>query len=82
MLGKGSPWHAKSAAVSPEQHTEFCFFCCGEEVGLFKACLFSYYYLFFILLYRGLCIAFNSKNLAGSVLALCLVFLLFWQIII
>jgi rod shape determining protein RodA len=34
------------------------------------------------MLYRGLSVAFNAKNLAGTVLALCLVFLLFWQIII
>jgi rod shape determining protein RodA len=81
MLGKGfSLGTQNQLRFLPEQHTDFAFSVWGEEWG-FLGCLLLLF-LFFILLYRGLCIAFNSKNLAGSVLAICLVFLLFWQIII
>ena len=81
LLGKGfSLGTQNQLRFLPEQHTDFAFSVWGEEWG-FLGCIFLLF-LFFLLLYRGLCIAFNSKNLAGAVLALCLVFLLFWQIII
>jgi rod shape determining protein RodA len=81
LLGKGfSLGTQNQLRFLPEQHTDFAFSVWGEEWG-FLGCFFLLF-LFFILLYRGLCIAFNAKNLAGAVLALSLVFLLFWQIII
>jgi rod shape determining protein RodA len=64
----------------PEQHTDFAFSVWGEEWG-FLGCV-VLLLLFFIILYRGLGIAFNSKNFSGSLLGICIVFLLFWQIII
>jgi rod shape determining protein RodA len=81
LLGKGfSLGTQNQLRFLPEQHTDFAFSVWGEEWG-FLGCL-VLLFLFFILLYRGLCIAFNSKNFSGAVLALSLVFLLFWQIII
>ncbi len=64
----------------PEQHTDFAFSVWGEEWG-FAGCL-VLLFLFFVLLYRGLCIAFAVKNFSGSIIALSLVWLLFWQICI
>ena len=81
LLGKGfSLGTQNQLRFLPEQHTDFAFSVWGEEWG-FVGCLFLLF-LLIIMIYRGLYIAFNSKSLAGTILSLCLVFLLFWQILI
>ncbi len=81
FLGKGFTLGTQSQLrFLPEQHTDFAFSVWGEEWGFLGcACLL---FLFFMLLYRGLVIAFNSKNSFGSFLALSIVIIFFWQIII
>jgi rod shape determining protein RodA len=81
FLGKGFTLGTQSQLrFLPEQHTDFAFSVWGEEWG-FAGCV-VLLLLFFIILYRGLGIAFNSKNVSGSLLAICIILLLFWQIII
>jgi len=81
FLGKGYMLGTQNQLrFLPEQHTDFAFSVWGEEWG-FAGCL-VLLLLFFMLLYRGLCIAFNVKNFSGSIISLCLVLLLFWQIFI
>ena len=86
-IGSGSFWGKgftlgtqSQLRFLPEQHTDFAFSVWGEEWG-FVGCA-VLLLLFFIVLYRGLGIAFNAKNVSGSLLAICIVFILFWQIII
>lgn len=81
FLGKGFMLGTQNQLrFLPEQHTDFAFSVWGEEWG-FVGCL-VLLVLFFMVLYRGLCIAFNVKNFSGSIISLCLVLLLFWQICI
>ena len=81
FLGKGFTLGTQSQLrFLPEQHMDFAFSVWGEEWG-FLGCI-VLLLLFFIILYRGLGIAFNSRNVSGSLLAICVVLVLFWQIII
>jgi rod shape determining protein RodA len=81
FLGKGFTLGTQSQLrFLPEQHTDFAFSVWGEEWG-FLGCV-VLLLLFFLVLYRGLGIAFNSKNASGALLSICIVLLLFWQIII
>jgi len=81
FLGKGFTLGTQSQLrFLPEQHTDFAFSVWGEEWG-FLGCV-VLLLLFFLVLYRGLGIAFNSKNSSGALLSICIVLLLFWQIII
>jgi rod shape determining protein RodA len=81
LFGKGYKLGTQSQLrFLPEQHTDFVFSVWAEEWG-FVGCSFLLI-LFFFLLYRGLSIAFNSKNIYGSFLASGITCLFFWQIII
>jgi rod shape determining protein RodA len=81
FFGKGFTLGTQSQLrFLPEQHTDFAFSVWGEEWGFIGCAVLLL--LFFIVLYRGLSIAFNSKNVSGSLLAICIVLLLFWQIVI
>ncbi len=51
----------------PEQQTDFIFSVVGEELGFVGAS--SLLFLFFILVYRGINIAFNSKDMFGTLIA-------------
>jgi rod shape determining protein RodA len=81
FLGKGFTLGTQSQLrFLPEQHTDFVFSVWAEEWG-FLGCVFLLL-LFLLLLYRGLSIALNSKNISGSFLAAAIVLTLFWQILI
>jgi rod shape determining protein RodA len=86
-IGSGSFWGKgftlgtqSQLRFLPEQHTDFAFSVWAEEWG-FLGCV-VLLLLFFLLLYRGFSIAFNSKNGSGALLSLCIVLLLFWQVLI
>ena len=81
FLGKGFTLGTQSQLrFLPEQHTDFAFSVWGEEWG-FLGCVFLLS-LFCVVVYRGLCIAFNSKNVAGTFLAVSIILIFFWQTII
>ncbi len=61
----------------PEQHTDFIFSVLAEEWG-FAGC-FALLFLLLFLISRGLKIARTSKDRAGSILAIGLTAMLFWQ---
>ncbi len=64
----------------PEQHTDFAFSVLAEEWGFFGTAILLLLYLFLILC--GLSIAKNSKDKFGSILAIGIVAMLFWQVVI
>lgn len=64
----------------PEQHTDFAFSVLAEEWGLVGAVVLLSLYLFLVL--RGLEIARNSKDTFGSLLAVGISAVLFWQVVI
>jgi rod shape determining protein RodA len=64
----------------PEQHTDFAFSVLAEEWGFLGGFLLLLLYLFLIL--WGINIAKNSKDKFGSILALGLVAIVFWQLVI
>jgi rod shape determining protein RodA len=64
----------------PEQHTDFAFSVLGEEWGFIGSVLLLLLYLFLIL--WGLNIAKNSKDKFGSILAICIVASIFWQVVV
>ena len=79
FLGKGFMLGTQSQLrFLPEQHTDFVFSVWAEEWG-FVACFFLLL-LFFSIVYRGLAIASESKNVYGSFLAIGISALFFWQI--
>jgi rod shape determining protein RodA len=81
LLGKGFKLGTQNQLrFLPEQHTDFVFSVWAEEWG-FVGCFFLLS-LFFFLIYRGLSIAYNCKNLYGSFLAAGISLLFFWQFII
>jgi rod shape determining protein RodA len=61
----------------PEQHTDFVFSVWAEEWGFLGS--FVLLFLFLLLISRGLKIANTSKDRAGTLLAIGLTALLFWQ---
>lgn len=61
----------------PEQHTDFVFSVWAEEWGFFGS--FVLLFLLLLLISRGLKIANTSKDRAGSILALGISAMLFWQ---
>ncbi len=61
----------------PEQHTDFVFSVWAEEWGFFGS--FLLLFLLLLLISRGLKIANTSKDQAGSILALGISAMLFWQ---
>ncbi|MBN1277722.1 MAG: rod shape-determining protein RodA [Deltaproteobacteria bacterium] len=64
----------------PEQHTDFAFSVLAEEWGFLGAIILLMLYLFLILC--GLSIARNSKDKFGSILAVGIVSMFFWQVVI
>ncbi|MBN2059298.1 MAG: rod shape-determining protein RodA [Deltaproteobacteria bacterium] len=64
----------------PEQHTDFAFSVLAEEWGFFGTIALMTLYLFLIL--WGINIAKNSKDKFGTILAVGLVSIVFWQLVI
>ena len=64
----------------PEQHTDFAFSVLAEEWGFVGSAFLLLLYLFIIL--WGLNIAKNSKDRFGSILAVGIVAIIFWQVVI
>ena len=64
----------------PEQHTDFAFSVLAEEWGFMGSVLLLLLYLFIVLL--GLNIAKSSKDKFGSLLAVGIVAIIFWQVAI
>lgn len=64
----------------PEQHTDFAFSVLAEEWGLMGSAVLLLIYLFMIL--WGLTIAKNSKERFGSMMAVGIVAIIFWQVAI
>lgn len=64
----------------PEQHTDFAFSVLAEEWGFVGSIFLLLLYLFLIL--WGINIAKNSKDKFGSILALGIVAIIFWQVVI
>jgi rod shape determining protein RodA len=64
----------------PEQHTDFAFSVLAEEWG-FAGSVFLLLLYFFLILW-GINIAKNSKDKFGSILALGIVAIIFWQLVI
>jgi rod shape determining protein RodA len=81
LLGKGFMKGTQShLRFLPEQHTDFVFSVWAEEWG-FIGCFFLLL-IVFIIIYRGLKIAYTCKNPAGSYLAVGVTLYIFWQVII
>ena len=64
----------------PEQHTDFAFSVLAEEWGFVGAVCLMLLYLFLIL--WGIHIALNSKDKFGTIIALGVVAIVFWQTVI
>jgi rod shape determining protein RodA len=64
----------------PEQHTDFAFSVLAEEWGFLGSMVLLLLYLFLII--WGLNIAKNSKDKFGSILAVGVVAIVFWQVVI
>ncbi len=64
----------------PEQHTDFAFSVLAEEWGFIGSAILLFLYLFLVL--WGLRIAKNSKDKFGSLLAVGIVAVIFWQVAI
>ncbi len=64
----------------PEQHTDFAFSVLGEEWGFLGVVVLLVLYLFLIL--WGLNIAKDSKDKFGSIMAVGIVVIIFWQVVI
>jgi rod shape determining protein RodA len=64
----------------PEQHTDFAFSVLAEEWGLIGSAVLLLTYLFIIL--WGLNIAKSSKDTFGSIVAVGIVTIVFWQVVI
>lgn len=64
----------------PEQHTDFAFSVLAEEWGFIGSLVLLMLYLFLVL--WGINIAKNSKNRFGSMLAMGIVTIVFWQVAI
>ncbi len=64
----------------PEQHTDFAFSVWAEEWGFFGSIFLLILYLFLIL--WGINIAKNSKDKFGSLLAIGITAIVFWQVVI
>lgn len=81
LLGKGFMKGTQShLRFLPEQHTDFVFSVWAEEWG-FIGCFFLLL-IVFIIIYRGLRIAYTCKNPQGAYLAVGITLYFFWQVII
>ncbi len=81
LTGKGFLKGTQNAlSFLPEQHTDFIVSVLAEEWGLVGCSILLV--LYFILLFWGLNIAYNCRNLFGSILAFGITTMIFWQIFI
>jgi rod shape determining protein RodA len=81
LVGKGFLKGTQNAlSFLPEQHTDFILSVLAEEWGLTGCAVLLI--LYFILLFWGLNIAYNCRNMFGSILAFGITTMIFWQIFI
>ncbi|WDP92960.1 MAG: rod shape-determining protein RodA [Desulfobacter sp.] len=81
LTGKGFLKGTQNALnFLPEQHTDFILSVLAEEWG-FAGCV-VLLLLYFVLLFWGLNIAYNCRNMFGSILAFGITAMIFWQIFI
>ncbi len=81
LTGKGFLKGTQNAlSFLPEQHTDFIVSVLAEEWGLVGCSILLI--LYFILLFWGLNIAYNCRNMFGSILAFGVTTMIFWQIFI
>jgi len=81
LTGKGFLKGTQNAlSFLPEQHTDFILSVLAEEWGLVGCSVLLI--LYFILLFWGLNIAYNCRNMFGSILAFGVTAMIFWQIFI
>ncbi|MCF6247873.1 MAG: rod shape-determining protein RodA [Desulfobacula sp.] len=81
LTGKGFLKGTQNAlSFLPEQHTDFILSVLAEEWGLVGCSILLI--LYFILLFWGLNIAYNCRNMFGSILAFGITAMIFWQIFI
>ena len=81
LTGKGFLKGTQNAlSFLPEQHTDFIVSVLAEEWGLLGISVLLTLYL--ILLFWGLNIAYNCRNMFGSILAFGITAMIFWQIFI
>lgn len=81
ITGKGFLKGTQNAlSFLPEQHTDFILSVLAEEWGLTGCTMLLI--LYFILLFWGLNIAYNCRNMFGSILAFGVTIMIFWQIFI
>ncbi|NVM20754.1 MAG: rod shape-determining protein RodA [Desulfobacterales bacterium] len=81
FLGKGFLKGTQNAlSFLPEQHTDFIFSVLAEEWGFFGSALVVVLYLFLVI--WGLSIAMRSKEPFGTILAVGVTCMIFWQVII
>lgn len=81
LTGKGFLKGTQNAlSFLPEQHTDFIVSVLAEEWGLMGISILLI--LYFILLLWGLNIAYNCRNMFGSILAFGIIAMIFWQIFI
>lgn len=81
LTGKGF-LHGTQNALNflPEQHTDFILSVLAEEWGLMGCAVLLT--LYFLLLFWGLNISYNCRNMFGSLLAMGVTIMIFWQIFI
>jgi rod shape determining protein RodA len=81
LTGKGFLKGTQNAlSFLPEQHTDFILSVLAEEWGLVGCSILLI--LYFLLLFWGLNIAYNCRNMFGSILAFGVTTMIFWQIFI
>jgi rod shape determining protein RodA len=81
LVGKGFLKGTQNAlSFLPEQHTDFILSVLAEEWGLTGCAVLLI--LYFILLFWGLNISYNCRNMFGSILAFGITAMIFWQIFI
>ncbi|MBU1344657.1 MAG: rod shape-determining protein RodA [Proteobacteria bacterium] len=81
LTGKGFLKGTQNAlSFLPEQHTDFIVSVLAEEWGLVGCSILLV--LYFFLLFWGLNIAYNCRNMFGSILAFGVTAMIFWQIFI
>lgn len=81
ITGKGFLQGTQNALnFLPEQHTDFILSVLAEEWGLAGCGVLLL--LYFLLLFWGVNIAYNCRNMFGSILALGVTIMIFWQIFI
>jgi rod shape determining protein RodA len=81
LTGKGFLKGTQNAlSFLPEHHTDFILSVLAEEWGLVGCSVLLF--LYFIFLFWGLNIAYNCRNMFGSILAFGVTTMIFWQIFI